>query len=202
MVSPNALSHESTDATGLPRILEAIERIILRSGHASLSMRSIAQEAEVSLGTVSYFGSKEALIDAYAQYLLEWYLAQAAVIQSEASADARAAFFDTIRFLVSDLTTERTRKLFPELWAMALHNDRIRAMMDSLYANERDVLEGLFRAGWPDLDERQVALVIGSAIPMIEGFTIFLPGPGALYPGLAPEDAVMGWLTAVLQSFE
>jgi AcrR family transcriptional regulator len=194
----------ASQRTGMPRLLDAIEHIMISSGYSGVSMRSIATEAGVALGSVSHFGSKETLIDAYAERLFGWYLAQFDVIEHAYDGQPRKALFETVRFIVDDLETERTSHLFPEFWAMAAHIPRIQDALDSLYARERDWLERLLRAGWPTLGNDDIETVIGTLVPMIEGHCIFVPKHRSqLYSrNASTADAIIIWLKAVIDALE
>lgn len=185
--------------SGLPRILIGVERVLMKVGYAGLTMRAVAREAGVSLGTVAYFGSKESLVEQYAEQLFDWYQTATDEIEVAHSGDLQTAFYKTIRFIVADLRTERTAHLFPEFWAMGNHNPRVQAAIANLYAKERDGLERLMRLGWPNLDDGHVQLVVGTLIPMIEGHSLFVPAHRQpLYNDLVAEEAIELWLRKML----
>lgn len=186
--------------TSTDRILDATEKLICEVGYSRLSLRSVAARAELALGTVSYvFKTKEALIDAFVDRLLRWYTTnfEGFVILST---DQRKSFFDVVRFLISDLRSERTSRLFPELWAMANHNAHVQDVLDGIYRTEREWLERLLRAGWPDLPSGRLRMIVGTLIPMIEGHAIFIPPQRTQpYPEVVAEEAIISWLKSVLE---
>lgn len=181
------------------RILDATERVICKVGYSRLNLRSVALEAGLSLGTVSYvFKTKEDLIRAFADRLLEWYTREFAELEAQTENDHRA-FLAVVRFLISDLRTERTSRLFPELWALANHNPYVQQVLDSVYEIERQWLERLLRKGWPQLTGARVRLIVGTLIPLIEGHTIFIPAHRTQpYPQLVAEKAILEWIHALL----
>lgn len=91
-------------------LIEAALRIIVRDGHHSLSLRSVAKEAECGHGSVAYyFGSKGALMGAAIDHACERIATTfAAIVPAlEASADDPAKFSAIIaeyntRLLVED----------------------------------------------------------------------------------------------------
>lgn len=189
----------SGNASSTDRILDATERVICEVGYSRLNLRSVALEAGLSLGTVSYtFKTKEDLIRAFADRLLEWYTHEFAEVEAETK-DNHRAFLDVVRFLISDLRTERTSRLFPELWALANHNPHVQQVLDGVYEIEREWLERLLRKGWPQLTNARVRLVVGTLIPMIEGHTVFVaPHRTQPYPELVAEKAILEWVHAIL----
>jgi AcrR family transcriptional regulator len=202
-VTPTPEFEIATSPAGLTRLLDAVERLLVRTGYARVTMRAVAEEAKVSVGTVSHFGSREQLVEKCVNRLIGRYLKPLGEIMRSRTDDPRAAFVSVIRYIVDDLETEATSRLFTEVWAMANHNPHIQAALDRLYGQERAWLETLLLAGWPGLSTGQTKLVIGTLIPMIEGQALFAPPHRAgLYNDYKPSDAVVTWLDAVLESFE
>ena len=76
-------------------LIEAAMRLIVRDGHHSLSLRSVAKEAECSHGSVAYyFGSKGALMSA----AIDHACAQIATSFSEIAPDLEACAHDPVQF--------------------------------------------------------------------------------------------------------
>jgi AcrR family transcriptional regulator len=195
---PGAPAGETT----VDRILNATEDVLVQHGHDGLTMRRIAEAAQLSLGTVSYtFRSKESLVEAFVERLFAEYLAEAELIENAMLEAPDQALFDLVRFLVGDSQTERTSLLFPQLWAMASHNERIQQSLATFYARERDWLERLLQNGWPGIAPDKVKLIIGVLVPLIEGLAVFAP-PQAniLFRDLKVEDAVEALLRMMLRA--
>ncbi|MBL0923995.1 MAG: TetR/AcrR family transcriptional regulator [Sphingomonadaceae bacterium] len=183
--------------------MDAVERLLVSVGHARMTMRAIAEEADVALGTVSHFGTREQLVEKCIKRLFDWYFEEFTALDLRNADDPKQAFFDLVRYIVDDLESVRTSRLFPEVWAMGNTNAEIQSALDWLFARERDWLEGHLRDGWPALDDAAVRLIIGTLIPMIEGHVMFAPSHRAsLYEEIKPADAIIFWLNATLERLE
>jgi hypothetical protein len=83
-------------------------------------------------------------------------------------------FIAVIEYLIEDLNTQRTTRFFPEIWALANHDDYADELMADMYAKERKALYELIQAINPVLNKQQtngLALFISSSI---EGMTMFV----------------------------
>ena len=156
-------SAELNEAAG--EILDAAAAVIVRDGVEGLSMRSIAREADVSLGLLSYhFDDKSAMVKAAFQratdVLLERALATAAddVELGETAADEpddpterlriflRGAFGD--EFLTADYLTLRIT-----LWAISRTDPEMAEVERGLYIRYSRHLEQRIREAFPTLTE-------------------------------------------------
>ncbi|NUR90913.1 MAG: helix-turn-helix transcriptional regulator [Nonomuraea sp.] len=89
----------------LARVLEAAERVLARDG-LSASMRAVAAEAGVGVGTIyRQFPTKEALYRAIVHDRQDRLAARAAELAG--AADAGAAFFEFFTRIVADATTKK-----------------------------------------------------------------------------------------------
>lgn len=114
-------------------ILDAVQSVIVRDGVAGTSMRQVAEEADVSLGLISYhFDDKDSLIEA-AFTRATTALLDASLAAAEAHTDRDAKLTAFLRgsfdeeFLDSDYLRLRV-----SLWAMALSDTEI-AKVDAHY---------------------------------------------------------------------
>ena len=156
-------SAELNEAAG--EILDAAAAVIVRDGVEGLSMRSIAREADVSLGLLSYhFDDKSAMVKAAFQratdVLLERALGTAAddVELGETAADEpddpterlriflRGAFAD--EFLTADYLTLRIT-----LWAISRTDPEMAEVERGLYIRYSRHLEQRIREAFPTLTE-------------------------------------------------
>lgn len=151
-------------------ILDAVQAVIVRDGVRGATMRQVAQEADVSLGLISYhFEDKDTLIlaafDRATRRLLE---ASHAAIDAEAEpaervrAFIRGAFTD--EFLEGDYLRLRI-----SLWAVALTDDSV-AELDARFFDEYgDAFRTLIAEARPDLDTDEVRRRSVDAIAMSNG---------------------------------
>ncbi len=138
-------------------ILDAVMSVIMREGVGGASMRTVAEEADVSVGLLSYhFDDKDSLITAAyeraTQRLLEAAVAAVAPIEDpEARVEAwvRGPFSE--EFLAADYLALRI-----SLWAVARINPDIGDVERRLYVHYTDRLTELVAAARPDLDRAEI----------------------------------------------
>jgi len=152
------------------QILDAVQSVIVRDGVRGASMRQVAQEADVSLGLLSYhFDDKDSLIIAA--------FARASATLREACVDAaaavdgaeekvvaflRGAFTDS--FLDSDYLRLRV-----SLWAVSLTDTDLARVDAAFYEHYASSLRALVRAARPGLAEPEVAARTADVIAFSNG---------------------------------
>lgn len=136
------------------QILDAAMVCFDRKGLHSTVTEDIAAEAGVSAGAIyRYIDSKEAIIEAVAS---ERHNRERSLLARAAAAgDLRASihsFVDDYLEWLSDPDEQRRRRVNIHVWAEALHNERLRAIVASGLAPLGDsvrIIEDAVRAGTP-----------------------------------------------------
>ena len=115
--------------------MRAAAEVLTELGHARFSVQRVAARAGISPGNLNYhFPTREHLLETLITHLLGLYrLKLRAVTQRLASASGDT-LPDVLTWLMQDAATEGTNRLFRELWAIAIHDDRIARAMDSFYS--------------------------------------------------------------------
>lgn len=152
------------------QILEATMSVIVRDGVGATSMRTIADEADVSLGLISYhFDDKSTLIEAtFRRATDEVYVrsteAAAAAASAEASVGAyiRAAFAD--EFIEGDYLVLRIA-----LWAVSRTDSGVADVERKMYERYADGLRTIVAAARPDLDPASLHAATVDAIVLANG---------------------------------
>lgn len=156
-------------------ILDAAAEVLISQGYKKLTLRQIALQAGITVGNLTYYyRSKEALLKDLLENILSSYLDEMDRIVEASGDSPQDCFAAIVEYLIEDLNTRRTTKFFPELWALANHDDHAAELMEKMYADERQALAELIHAINPKLDERQtshLALFVSSSI---EGMTMFV----------------------------
>lgn len=116
------------------RIVTAARQVLVREGYARFSMRRVAAEVGMSVGNLTYhFPSKNQLLHALIQDTLNDYRALFQGYRRQAGRDPEASMRGLLDYLMRDSASERTSRLFRELWALAAHEPAIAAKMDAFY---------------------------------------------------------------------
>ncbi|MEM7091952.1 MAG: TetR family transcriptional regulator C-terminal domain-containing protein [Actinomycetota bacterium] len=152
------------------QILDAVQAVIVRDGVRGASMRQVAQEADVSLGLLSYhFDDKESLIVA----AFERATARLREASEQAMADItdprervrgflRGAFSD--EFLDGDYLRLRI-----SLWAVALTDDSVAAVDARFFEEYAEEFRTLIADARPDLSTEAVRSRAIDAIALSNG---------------------------------
>jgi AcrR family transcriptional regulator len=152
------------------QILDAVQSVIVRDGVRGASMRQVAQEADVSLGLLSYhFDDKDSLILAAfhraAERLIEASVSAAAEVESDEDkvrAFLRGSFTD--EFLDGDYLRLRV-----SLWAVSLTDTDLARIDAAHYEAYGRTMHGLVAAARPDLPEATVRARVTDLIAASNG---------------------------------
>ena len=156
-------------------ILDAALEVLITEGYKKLTLRQIAMQAGMTVGNLTYYyASREALVKDLLDNILATYLDEIDRIVKASGESPRDRFVAIIEYLIEDLNTRRTTGFFPELWALANHDDYVAELMENMYAGERRALNALIRALNPALDKKQTSHLALFISCSIEGMTMFV----------------------------
>jgi AcrR family transcriptional regulator len=173
------------------RILEAALDILIHEGIRAMTLRRIAAACGLRIGNVTYyFATKEELLRAVLDIVEAGYIEAITDLRSRTTESAEKRFALWVRFVLEDIQSERTTKLFSELWALANQNTFVSDCVNRIYERGRILLLEVIEELNPRLtaEEREVVAVFIQAAT--EGTTIFA-GFGK------PFLERMPWLTAI-----
>lgn len=155
-------------------ILRAALNVLVEEGSRAFTLRRIAAECGMKVGNLSYyFPRKENLVEELLEAILAGYADMADEMLADADEDPEDRLANIIALMMDDLRSKRTTNLFPELWALANHDETVDRLVQNFYARAQTSLAGRVRAVNPALseaDSKAVALLISATI---EGTTIF-----------------------------
>ena len=159
---------------GFEHILRSALSLLVNHGSTALTLRRIAAESGMNVGNLNYyFRSKEELIRELLNAVISSYEESFDEIIHEPGASAEARLENLVMLVLEDITTKKTTRFFPELWAMANHDPFIHDRMSELYDRARVSLNELIAEINPELpsDQREIlALFISGSM---EGMTVF-----------------------------
>lgn len=159
---------------GVEQILKAALALLVEQGSKALTLRQIAARSGMNVGNLNYyFRSKEDLIRELLNAVISSYQDSFDAIMHEAGASPEARLEKLVALILRDITTKKTTRFFPELWAMANHDPFVQDRMEDLYSQARVSLNELIAQINPELpeDEREtLALFISGSM---EGLTVF-----------------------------
>ena len=164
--------------TGRDRVAQIIEvalEIILESGYQALTLREVARRCNVQIGAIShYYKSRAVLLQDVINSVMVPYSESFRAIEHAPDATAEQKLERIIRFLLEDIQTRRTTRLFPHLWVLANHDAFVAKAVDSIYILERSTFTKLIAELNPGLNEVEretLAVFVSSAVA---GSTMFV----------------------------
>ena len=156
-------------------IMDAAMDVLINQGYKKLTLRQIALRADMTVGNLTYYyRTREALLKDLLENVLSDYLVEMDRIVEASGDSPEVRFVAIINYLIEDLNTQRTTGFFPELWALANHDEYTANLMESMYAAERQALYELIHAVNPALDEKQTSHLALFVSCSIEGMTMFV----------------------------
>ncbi len=160
-------------------MLEAALRIITTQGYAHVTMRAVAEEASVSLGTVTYhFPDKQVLIAEALEVFVGGVLTALSELAQRSGLNPVEELESLIRQHIETTLAPAPRAFDFELWAFSEHDPQARRLLEQLQRRLLDTYSKMIGAACPSLDhadaERRAALVIS----LIEGMTFLYPPDG------------------------
>lgn len=167
------------------RVITLMSDLALEKGLDALSMRDVAKQAGISLAALQYhFSSKDVLIAAFVDAMLEGYRKQISVIRS--SSDQMTELRDLIVFAVSQTLDARTGSIFAMLEARSIHDELTALALDGFMRFYlQTVCDVLLRRN-PHLPLRYAQLAATKIVAMIEGLPSICSAAQAM--GLSRED--------------
>lgn len=159
---------------GLEQILRAALDILVEEGSKALTFRNIAARCGLKAGNLAYyFPVKEELLRELLNAIISGYEEAFDNILQDPAAGPSERLGQLISLVLTDITSKRTTRVFPELWAMANHDAYVQDRVEELYARARASLIELIGEINPSLpeEEREITALFFSA--SMEGMTMF-----------------------------
>ena len=146
-------------------IVSAAAAVLVEHGYAQLTLKRVAEAADVSVGNLNYhFRTKESLIEVLIERTLSNYSARFADLLDRNRDSEEHALGALVRWVMEDSSSREYTRLFRELWAMASHNRSIATALEQFYERSIDAAVQLLpRApdgGARSMDRRTLVTVI------------------------------------------
>ena len=156
-------------------ILNSAKTILIEQGYSKLSMRKVAVGAQISVGNLQYYyPSKNDLLKDLLDHSIDEFMDEFERLRLGANNDPELHLRSIINFIVLDLGNPTTTTFYPELWALANHDEYADKLMDEVYARVRIPLEDCMKQLNPALSVEQVQKVALFISSSMEGMTMFV----------------------------
>ncbi len=164
----------------IERILTAANHVFTNEGHASLSLRKVADEAGIAVGNLTYhFPTKNELLEAMLREALADYVEEH-LQQFQPDRDAPLEILlNVVEFYVRNART--SHQFFYQLWGYAGSGPEARDIVRSLYRPIGRFVYYLVRAANPKLKDEDVRRVVLQIFSLEEGYKLFI--------GMGPDDS-------------
>jgi len=158
------------------RIIQATEEWLITSGYHSFSMRNIANECDISVGTLTYhFPTKESLFNSLIDQIIDFYLEGFSRIILGKHVQKGSGIEHLMEWLLQDAAKKRTTRLNRELWMLSSHYPRTRRKLSDLYNTLIGNVVDLLSQKYPHLPQQKLE-TIGSLIAILAEGTCIVYG--------------------------
>ncbi len=158
------------------RIIQAAHDLLETQILDKFSMRSVAEQAGVSLANLQYyFPRREDLLHALFADIAEQYSQAYAAFQNEGDEQSPLERFEQIlRYNLEDISRQQTRQFFLQLWALAGSMDGFRGIyLEDLYQYDIEQLSAHIQALHSNpLSDATIRLKATQIAAMIEGMMV------------------------------
>jgi len=156
------------------QILRSAFDILVDQGYKAVTLRRIAAACSMNVGNIShYFKSKNELVRSLLEALMSSYEATFNTAISESGPLPEQHLETLITLVLEDITTKKTTRIFPELWALSNHDPFIQGRVDEAYAIARSYFVKAIKQLNPALPDDECELVALFITASLEGMTIF-----------------------------
>lgn len=180
------------------QILEAARHLIAEEGYHNFSMRGIAQKSGIHLKSLQYyFRTKQDMLSSVVDYTIEnyYFATYDKLFEEKGASTPQEQFALMLDHLLTDLSDPFTARLFPELWALASHDDDVAEALDNFYVRHISSIERMVAVLNPRLSGQEAAHRAALMAMMIEGLVLIIGHGKKKRPSYAKlRDAAKGMI--------
>lgn len=156
------------------QILHAALVILVAEGHTALTMRRIAAACDMKLGNLTYhYPSREDLMTELLEAVISAYELEFDKLDLLQNVSAEHRLAEICGLVLEDIRSEKTTRIFPELWVLANHDQFILERTQELYERARRPIKNCIREMRPDLSDEAIDDLAVFISASMEGMTIF-----------------------------
>lgn len=156
-------------------ILRAAADVLIEEGYKSFTLRRVAERSGMKVGNLSYhFPRKEELIRELLEAILNGFREKsaAAIADTGLPPEERIVRLTTLSF--REMGTRATTHLFPELWALASHDEFVSDQLKQFYTSLLDGMATNLGAVAPQLSSEQCHEIALLLCATVEGMIVFV----------------------------
>ena len=173
---PGIRSGTAVRARGQARVADIIamaQTILVKEGLASLTMRRVARELNISVGNLAYyFSNKDALLQAIIRDVIRGYdreLEQESKLFPDSPPSRFRAF---LRYMMEDAKRPDVRGFFYQFWGLSTHNEQAAALREEMYQHFAEQTAELLAGVHPKMTHAELKILALSVITALEGLHV------------------------------
>ena len=156
------------------QILHTALVILVAEGYTAMTMRRIAAACDMKLGNLTYhFPNREDLIRELLEAVIAAYENEFDKLRALSGVPPEDRLAEICGLILEDIRTEKTTRVFPELWTLSNHDPFILERVQELYARAREPIKEIIKEIRPDLDDEAAGDLAMFVSASMEGLTIF-----------------------------
>ena len=158
----------------ITHIFNCAMSILKESGDQGLSMRKVADKADMRLSNLQYyFKTKELLLSALLDAFLKDYALAMQSTQFSEQSDPKLRLDTIILTILLDIEKTECAVVFKELWAISERNEVVKRSLDEYYQSLYNMIFLLLKSVSPDVSsQKNLHQAVSILLPFIEGFCI------------------------------
>jgi AcrR family transcriptional regulator len=155
-------------------ILNCAMTILKESGNQGLTMRKVAETADMRLSNLQYyFKTKELLLGALLENFLLGYAESMQLLSISDQYNSEKKLKLLISYILNDIENNDCAVIFKEIWAISERNSGVKKAVDAYYKKLHVILfEALKKVAPENCQEQQVNNAVAILLPFIEGYCI------------------------------
>lgn len=155
-------------------ILRTALAILIEHGYKAMSMRGVAAACGIKFGNLTYhYRSREDLVRELMEAVISSYEREFETIMIMPGVPAEERLRRLCMLLLDDIRSKKTTRFFPELWALANHDQFVLERVQDLYVRARAPILEIVKEMRPDLADAECEIVALFISASMEGMTIF-----------------------------
>lgn len=159
--------------TRASEILRGAQRILISEGLANLSTRRVAEELGISVGHLAYyFPSKEELLQAMIESVIEGYDAEFAVEFDRFPDDANQRLEAVLRYMIEDSKRPEVQAFFYQFWGYSNNNEAGQVYRTRMYQHFATKTQELLRDVHPDINDVELDNMTYALLAFLEGLHV------------------------------
>ncbi|MEL7485807.1 MAG: TetR/AcrR family transcriptional regulator [Pseudomonadota bacterium] len=166
-------NRSSRGAQTVADLLAAAHVVFVRDGYAGLSFRTVAREAGVAVGNVSYyFANKTELVVATLHEAMAGYVEAQFLRMTDRNRSPLEILLDVVEFYVED--SHHAHPLFFQMWGYLGSSDEAKEIIRELYRPIGKFVYYLVKAANPALSYAEARRIVFQIFSLEQGMKLFI----------------------------